>query len=82
MTANGNLKWQKNFEELRLAVDRLQLQSSKGWTSPGGYCKLFETSRYVVSIRWYSNSKTLTVKGEKANEIKEKTIKFRPQIER
>ncbi len=30
MTANGNLKWQKNFEELRLAVDRLQLQSSKG----------------------------------------------------
>ena len=36
MIANGNLKWQKNFEELRLAVDRLQLQSSKGWTSPGG----------------------------------------------
>ncbi|CAB3998944.1 Hypothetical predicted protein [Paramuricea clavata] len=30
MIANGNLKWQKNFEELRLAVDRLQLQSSKG----------------------------------------------------
>ncbi len=74
MTANGNLKWQKNFEELRLAVDRLQLQSSKGWTSPGGYCKLFENGE--VSIRWYSNSKTLTVKGEKANEIKEKLLNF------
>ena len=74
MTANGNLKWQKNFEELRLAVDRLQLQSSKGWTSLGGYCKLFENGE--VSIRWYSNSKTLTVKGEKANEIKEKLLNF------
>ncbi|CAB4003019.1 Hypothetical predicted protein [Paramuricea clavata] len=74
MIANGNLKWQKNFEELRLAVDRLQLQSSKGWTSPGGYCKLFESGE--VSIRWYSNSKTLTVKGEKADEIKEKLLNF------
>ncbi|CAB4016503.1 Hypothetical predicted protein [Paramuricea clavata] len=74
MIANGNLKWQKNFEELRLAVDRLQLQSSKGWTSPGGYCKLFENGE--VSIRWYSNSKTLTVKGEKADEIKEKLLNF------
>ena len=74
MIANGNLKWQKNFEELRLAVDRLQLQSSKGWTSPGGYCKLFENGE--VSIRWYSNSKTLTVKGEKADEIKEKLLHF------
>ena len=75
MIANGSLKWRKNFEELRLAVDRLQLQSSKGWTSPGGYCKLFENGE--VSIRWYSNySKTLTVKGEKADEIKEKLLHF------
>ncbi len=72
MTANGNLKWQKNFEELRLAVDRLQLRSSKGWISLGGHCKLFKNGE--VSIRWYSNSKTLTVKGEKANEIKENAV--------
>ncbi|CAB4012887.1 Hypothetical predicted protein [Paramuricea clavata] len=39
-----------------------------------GYCKLFENGE--VSIRWYSNSKTLTVKGEKADEIKEKLLNF------
>ena len=63
MIANGNLKWQKNFEELRLVVDRLQLQSIKGWTSPGGYCKLFETSPYVLFIYLFSFALTKNVQN-------------------
>lgn len=73
ITDKGILKWQNNFEDLRLAVDRLQLKSGN-WTSPGGCCKLFQNGE--VSIRWYSNSKTLTLKGEKADEIKEKLLQF------
>ena len=68
-----NMKWQTGFEELQLVVDKLQLRPGK-WINPGGYSKLFENVE--VAIRWYSNSKTLTVKGEKAEEIKEKLLYF------
>ena len=65
------MKWQTGFEELRL----LQLRPGKcTWINPGSYSKLFENGE--VAIRWYSNSKTLTVKGEKAEEIKETLLNF------
>ena len=73
VTGNAVLKWQRNFEDLKLAVDRLQIRASN-WSSPGGYCKLFENGE--ISIRWCSNSKILTVKGEKVDEVKEKLLNF------
>lgn len=71
ITDRGGLKWQGNLEDLRLAVDRLRLHPGT-WSSPGGHCKLFENGE--VSMRWYSNNGTLTVKGDKAEEIKQKLL--------
>ena len=61
ITEKGSLKWLRDYRNLCQVVDQLQLQPGK-WTSPGGYCKLFENGE--VSIRWYSNNRTLTLKGE------------------
>ena len=73
ITNKSNLNWLRNFEDLRHVINKLQLQPGV-WTSPWGYCKLFENGK--VLIRWYANSKTLTVKGEKDNEIKKKLLNF------
>ena len=73
VTEKGNLKWQRNFEDLKLAVDPLQIRAGN-WSSSGGYCKLFENGE--ISIRWYTNIKTLTAKGYKVEEIKEKLLNF------
>ena len=73
ITDKGGLMWQRNLEDLGLVIDQLQLHPGT-LSSPGGHCKQFENEE--VSIRWYSNNGTLTVKGEKAEEIKEKLLSF------
>jgi hypothetical protein len=64
-----NLKRQGDYNELCQFVDDLQLQPGS-WSTPGGNCKLFEKGE--VAIRWYSNTRTITLKGERAAEVKDK----------
>jgi hypothetical protein len=63
----GNLKWQGDYNKLCQFVDDLQLQLGS-WSTPEGNCKLFENGK--VAIRWYSNTRTITLKGERAAEVK------------
>lgn len=67
----GILKWHGSFEGLCDLVVRLNLSNIK-WTSPGGGSKLYENE--LLSIRWYSASGSLTIKGAKAEEIKAKFL--------
>ncbi|CAB4007613.1 Scavenger receptor cysteine-rich type 1 M130 [Paramuricea clavata] len=73
----GNLKWQGDYNELCQFVDDLQLQPGS-WSTPGGNCKLFENGE--VAIRWYSNTRTITLKGERAAEVKDKIIKLNQEL--
>ncbi|CAB4025591.1 Hypothetical predicted protein [Paramuricea clavata] len=73
VTEKGSLKWRSDYEGLCHVVEQLQLQPGK-WTTPRGQCKQFENSDVVIC--WYINSGTLTIKGNKAKEIKEKLLYF------
>ena len=73
----GNLKWQGDYNELCQFVDDLQLQPGS-WSTPGGNCKLFENGE--VAIRWYSNTRTITLKGERAAEVKDKIKKLNQEL--
>ncbi|CAB4013813.1 Hypothetical predicted protein [Paramuricea clavata] len=68
---NGRLKWLGSFEELKDIVSNPIMLTGK-WAGPGGDCKLFEAEN--TEIRWYSKTKTLTVKGDKADEFKAKIM--------
>lgn len=54
------------------ANNNLEISATK-WTSPGGDCKLFEDNEF--SIRWYATKNTITIKGKRANEIKETFVR-------
>ena len=73
VTEKGSLKWRSDYEGLCHVVEQLQLQPGK-WTIPRGQCKQFANSDVVIC--WYINSGTLTIKGNKATEIKEKLLYF------
>jgi hypothetical protein len=73
----GNLKWQGDYNELCQFVDDLQLQPGS-WSKPGGNCKLFESGE--VAIRLYSNTRTITLKGERAAEVKGKIKKLNQEL--
>lgn len=73
VTEKGSLKWLSDYEELCHVIERLQLQPGK-WTTPRGQCKQFENNDVIIC--WYAKSGTLTLKGSKADEIKEKILYF------
>jgi hypothetical protein len=73
ITKKGNLKWTGKFEDLKEFVKEHQL-STANWTSPGGACKLCEDKDLI--IRWYTNTESLTLRGERANEVKDRIISF------
>ena len=58
----GNLKWQGSFEAVKYFLNVYLITEATKWTTPGG----------GLVIRWYSGSKSLTLKDERANELKDK----------
>ena len=40
------------------------------WSTPGGHAKMYENED--ISIRWYSNTKSITLSGNLAKEFEEK----------
>ena len=73
ITKKGNLKSTGKFEDLKEFIKERQLSTSN-WTSPGGACKLCE-DKYLI-IRWYTNTESLTLRWERANEVKDRIISF------
>lgn len=76
--SKGNLKWRGDYNELCQFVDGLQLQPGS-WSTPGGNCKLYENCE--VTIRWYSNTGTITLKGDRADEVKDKITKLNQDLD-
>ena len=76
-TGKGNLIWPGEFGELkdflRDRLNDLRIEAVK-WKSPGGGYKLYECGN--LTMRWYSAKGTITVKGEKADEVKERIIHY------
>ena len=69
LSCKGKLKWIGDFENLQALINQeLGLQTK--WTTPSGGSKLFENDE--VSIRWYTNTSTLMIKGKESENIKRK----------
>ena len=71
LTAIGNLKWEGSFETLQNFINAKRISTATKWSTRGA-AKLCETSE--LAIRWYSETNTLTLKGERSVEVKEKLI--------
>ena len=71
VTSKGSFKWHGTFEELQVFVNE-ELEIQTKWSSPRGGLKLLETDD--LSIRWYSTSFSLIVKGKDSEDLKEKLL--------
>ncbi|CAB4030874.1 Hypothetical predicted protein [Paramuricea clavata] len=71
VSQRGSLKLKGTFEGLKDFVESNQISTAK-WTSPGGGTKLCETEN--LAIRWYSTTGSITLKGERASDAKNKLI--------
>ena len=58
--------WNGDLKNLQDFVTSLDLPIAK-WSSPGGDCKLYESEG--IAIRWYSKKGTITLNGERSDEI-------------
>ena len=67
LTDKGKIKWNGPFEELQKLMVKLTGKDIS-WTSPGRDCKMLSLNE--AEVRWYANSKSLTVNGVKKEEIK------------
>ena len=63
----GKFKWNGPFQSLKMLMTELTKNESK-WSASGGYCKLLELND--LAIRWYADSKSLTVNGKLSDDIK------------
>ena len=73
ITEKGVLKWTGNFEGLRSLVGNLDVPCSE-WRAAGGSCKVYEADG--ITIRWYSNSGTITIKECNEKEIEAQIRSF------
>ena len=67
LTDKSKIKWNGPFEELQKLMVKLTGKDIS-WTSPGTDCKMLSLNE--TEVRWYANSKSLTVNGMKKEEIK------------
>ena len=67
----GSIHWNGDLKNLQDFVTSLDLPIVK-WSSPGGDCKLYESEG--IAIRWYSKKGTITLDGERSDEIRDKII--------
>ncbi|CAB3978448.1 Hypothetical predicted protein [Paramuricea clavata] len=72
--SKAKLKWTADFKALqRFVADVLGLSDGE-WTTPGGHAKLYQNES--ISIRWYSNTKSITISGKDEKKFKEKLLKL------
>ena len=68
--SKGKLVWTSSFEALQSFVEEALNLSEGNWSSPGGYVKLYEDDD--IALRWYSNTKSITLSRKLAKEFEEK----------
>ena len=66
----GKLVWTSSFEALQSFVSEALNLSDGKWSTPGGHAKLYENED--IAIRWYSDTKSITLSGNLAKEFEEK----------
>ena len=69
VTSKGKFKWVGEFVELQEFLNEL-LQQQTSWTTPSGGSKLFVNDD--LTIRYYSTSSSLTIKGKEQESLKAK----------
>ena len=67
VSEKGKFKWHGPFEILKSFMKEV-IKSGANWSSPGGHCRLLEAND--VAVRWYSDSKSLTLNGSSSEIIK------------
>ena len=77
VSEKGKIKWNGPFEVLKSLMKELT-KSEANWTSSGGYCKLLQVND--VTIRWYSDSKSLTLNGSSSEGIKSQIRNIASQV--
>ena len=70
ISAKGSMKWAGCFEDLKCLVNDLFRLLNGHRLVANGDCKLYDSRD--IAIRWYSTKGTLTLKGEKTEEVKSK----------
>ncbi|CAB4042617.1 Hypothetical predicted protein, partial [Paramuricea clavata] len=73
-SSKGKLKWTADFEALQRFVAEVLVLSDGEWTTPGGHAKLCQNES--ISIRWYSDTESITISGKDEKEFKEKLLKL------
>lgn len=72
MNNKGKFVWTESYQSLQTFVEEV-LNLSKGtWTCPGGDAKQFKADD--IDIRWYPDTRTITLNGKLKDEIKEKLL--------
>lgn len=71
-SSKGKLKWTADFEALQRFVAEVLVLSDGEWSTPGGYAKLYQDES--ISIRWYSDTESITISGKDEKEFKEKLM--------
>ena len=72
INAKDELMWNGSYEELQMFVEEVLDISDGIWDCPGGGSKRYTSSNLV--LRWYQDSKSITLNGARKDEIKEKLI--------
>ena len=71
-TTKGKLKWTGDYESLQIFVDNNLAEFNGIWTTPRGACK--ELKHPKLLLKWYSNTQSLILDGEEANNIQDKIL--------
>ncbi len=66
----GKLVWTSTFEALQSFVREALNLSDGNWSTPGGHAKFYEDKD--IALRWYSDTKSITLGGKLAKEFVEK----------
>ena len=67
---SGTFVWISSFEALQSFVREALNLSDGNWSTPGGHAKLYEDKD--IALRWYSDTKSITLGGKFAKEFEEK----------
>ena len=70
INAKDKLICNGSYEELQVFVEEVLDMSDGVWDCPGGEAKRYKSGN--LDMRWYQDTRSITLNGERKNEIKEK----------
>ena len=72
MSSKGKIIWTGSYEALQCFVKEVLDLSDGTWSCPGDESKQYKSKS--IDLRWYSDSKSITLNGELKDQIKEQLI--------